>query len=191
MNFQQYLSNALERHGFTNPITEQDRSSGDDRSKTTAVMIHPSLLIRLLELAHEDLKDDKAIHLVAEKIIEIANDAERVLTMDDYDDIIATVEDDDEGDDEDESDDDEAESDEEDDNSNDEDESDEEDEYIDEQAKPSLKLDKHNCDKIHQLINRRDKHSDGDDHDHVDEQCDKIAKQARVRGDKQSDHTEQ
>lgn len=186
MNFQQYLSSALERHGFTNPITEQDRSSGDDQSKTMAVMIHPSLLIRLLELAHEDLKDDKAIHLVAEKIIEIANDAERVLTMDDYDDIIATVEDDDEDESDDEDDEDDDESDE--DEGDDEDESDEEDEYIDEQAKPSLKLDKHNCDKIHQLVNRRDKHSDDD---HVDEQCDKTEKQPRVRGDKQSDHIEQ
>lgn len=42
--------------------------------------------IRLLELAREDVKEDADLHDVAEKVIEISQ--ERVVTMDDYNEIV-------------------------------------------------------------------------------------------------------
>lgn len=42
--------------------------------------------IRLLELSREDVKDDADLHDLAEKVIEISQ--ERVVTMDDYNEIV-------------------------------------------------------------------------------------------------------
>jgi hypothetical protein len=44
--------------------------------------------IRLLEFAREDATDDEALHKATEKIIELSQDGQ-VLTMDNYDDIVA------------------------------------------------------------------------------------------------------
>jgi hypothetical protein len=44
--------------------------------------------IRLLEFAREDATDDQALHSATEKIIELCQDGQ-VLTMDNYDDIVA------------------------------------------------------------------------------------------------------
>jgi len=44
--------------------------------------------IRLLEFAREDATDDQALHSATEKIIELCQDGQ-VLTMDQYDDIVA------------------------------------------------------------------------------------------------------
>jgi hypothetical protein len=42
--------------------------------------------LRLLELAREDVKDDITLHFVAEKAIELSK--HKVVTMDDYDEIM-------------------------------------------------------------------------------------------------------
>jgi hypothetical protein len=44
--------------------------------------------IRLLEFAREDATDDQALHHATEKIIELCQDGQ-VLTMDNYDEIVA------------------------------------------------------------------------------------------------------
>lgn len=44
--------------------------------------------IRLLEFAREDATDDEALHQATSKIIELSQDGQ-VLTMDNYDDIVA------------------------------------------------------------------------------------------------------
>jgi hypothetical protein len=44
--------------------------------------------IRLLEFAREDATDDQALHSATEKIIELCQDGQ-VLTMDQYDEIVA------------------------------------------------------------------------------------------------------
>ena len=46
------------------------------------------MFIRLLEFAREDATDDKALHSATEKIIELCQDGQ-VLTMDNYDEIVA------------------------------------------------------------------------------------------------------
>jgi hypothetical protein len=43
--------------------------------------------LRLLELAREDVKDDMSLHFVTEKAIELSKTG--LITMDDYDEIIA------------------------------------------------------------------------------------------------------
>lgn len=44
------------------------------------------VFLRLLELAREDVKDDRDLHDMAQKIVAISQ--ERVVTMDDYDEIV-------------------------------------------------------------------------------------------------------
>jgi hypothetical protein len=46
------------------------------------------MFIRLLEFAREDATDDEALHAATEKIIELCQDGQ-VLTMDQYDEIVA------------------------------------------------------------------------------------------------------
>jgi hypothetical protein len=51
------------------------------------IKIDVPTFLRLLELAREDVKDDMSLHFVTEKAIELSKSG--VITMDDYDDIIA------------------------------------------------------------------------------------------------------
>ncbi len=51
------------------------------------IKIDVPTFLRLLELAREDVKDDMALHFVTEKAIELSHQG--VITMDDYDEIIA------------------------------------------------------------------------------------------------------
>ena len=44
------------------------------------------VFLRLLELAREDVKDDRDLHDMTQKIVAISQ--ERVVTMDDYDEIV-------------------------------------------------------------------------------------------------------
>lgn len=46
------------------------------------------MFIRLLEFAREDATDDEALHQATDKIIELSQDGQ-VLTMDQYDEIVA------------------------------------------------------------------------------------------------------
>lgn len=55
------------------------------------VKIDVPTFLRLLELAREDVKQDADLHDVAEKVIEISQD--RVVTMADYNDIVAFMKD--------------------------------------------------------------------------------------------------
>ena len=51
------------------------------------IKIDVPTFLRLLELAREDVKDDMSLHFVTEKATEISKHG--VITMDDYDEIIA------------------------------------------------------------------------------------------------------
>lgn len=51
------------------------------------IKIDVPTFLRLLELAREDVKDDMSLHFVTEKATELSQHG--VITMDDYDEIIA------------------------------------------------------------------------------------------------------
>lgn len=51
------------------------------------IKIDVPTFLRLLELAREDVKDDMSLHFVTEKATELSKSG--VITMDDYDEIIA------------------------------------------------------------------------------------------------------
>lgn len=66
--------------------------------KKDTITVNIPLMIRMLELAREDVKDDMELHAITERLIEIRNKG--VLTMDDYNFIAGLKEDFDIGDDE-------------------------------------------------------------------------------------------
>jgi hypothetical protein len=51
------------------------------------IKVNVALFMRLLELAREDVKDDMSLHFVTEIVTRLSQD--RVVTMDDYDNILA------------------------------------------------------------------------------------------------------
>jgi hypothetical protein len=51
------------------------------------IKVNVALFLRLMELAREDVKDDMSLHFVTEIVTRISQD--RVVTMDDYDNILA------------------------------------------------------------------------------------------------------
>jgi hypothetical protein len=55
------------------------------------IIVDVPLFIRLLEYAREDAKTDMDLHNVAENIIDLSEEGE-VLTMDDYNSIVGTTE---------------------------------------------------------------------------------------------------
>lgn len=60
----------------------------EERNPEDIVAFDVPLFIRLLEFAREDATDDEALHSATEKIIELCKDGQ-VLTMDQYDEIVA------------------------------------------------------------------------------------------------------
>lgn len=60
----------------------------EDQNPQDIVTFDVPLFIRLLEFAREDATDDEALHAATEKIIELCQDGQ-VLTMDQYDEIVA------------------------------------------------------------------------------------------------------
>ncbi len=53
------------------------------------IRIDVPTFLRLLELAREDVKDDANLHFIAQKVTEISQN--KTVTMDDYEDILATM----------------------------------------------------------------------------------------------------
>lgn len=51
------------------------------------IRLNVALFLRLMELAREDIKDDVSLHFVTEIVTRISQD--RVVTMDDYENILA------------------------------------------------------------------------------------------------------
>jgi hypothetical protein len=51
------------------------------------IRLNVAVFLRLMELAHEDIKDDVSLHFVTEIVTRISQD--RVVTMDDYENILA------------------------------------------------------------------------------------------------------
>jgi hypothetical protein len=64
-------------------MEDQNRQNPED-----VVAFDVPTFIRLLEFAREDATDDEALHHATEKIIELCQDGQ-VLTMDQYDEIVA------------------------------------------------------------------------------------------------------
>lgn len=62
---------------------KSDHNISEEADKKDTITFDIPLIIRMLELAREDLKSDADLHRVVEKLIEIRNKG--VLTMDDYD----------------------------------------------------------------------------------------------------------
>jgi hypothetical protein len=56
---------------------------------TDIIKVDVPTFIRFLELAREEVKDDAALHIIAEKIVEISK--EKVVTMKDYEEIISDI----------------------------------------------------------------------------------------------------
>lgn len=77
MEFEQYLTEALQ-------LNEEDKK---DNKPKDVVCISGALLMRLFELVHEEIEDnDEVLHHMVEKISELGKD-DRVVVMDDYDEI--------------------------------------------------------------------------------------------------------
>lgn len=57
--------------------------------KTDVIKIDVPTFIRFLELSREEIKDDASLHIITEKIVEISKT--KVVTMDDYEDIIFDI----------------------------------------------------------------------------------------------------
>lgn len=51
------------------------------------IKLNVALFMRLMELAREDVKDDMSLHFITEIVTRLSQD--RVVTMDDYDNIVA------------------------------------------------------------------------------------------------------
>ena len=82
MEFEQYLTQA-----FT--LSEADQTK--DKKPKDALCISSALLMRLFELVHEEIEDnDEVLHHMVEKISELGKD-DRVVVMDDYDEIKQVV----------------------------------------------------------------------------------------------------
>lgn len=73
---------------FKDFLTEQVRDYDADDPIGSITLTSP-LLLRLLELAMEDIKDDIDLHKITEKAIDLANT--KVLDMDDYPILLATT----------------------------------------------------------------------------------------------------
>lgn len=76
---QKRLQSKLNKHKVIHTVG----GLGEEVDKKDTVTVDIPLLIRLLELAREDIKTDMDLHRVVEKLISIRNNG--VLTMDDYD----------------------------------------------------------------------------------------------------------
>lgn len=76
---QKRLQSKLNKHKVIHTVG----GLGEEVDKKDTVTVDIPLLIRLLELAREDIKTDMDLHRVVEKLISIRNKG--VLTMDDYD----------------------------------------------------------------------------------------------------------
>lgn len=63
------------------------RSISESSDSVDVVSIDVPLLTRLLEYAHEDVKDDAELHVVLTKVIELSKE-NTTLTMDNYNDIV-------------------------------------------------------------------------------------------------------
>jgi GNAT superfamily N-acetyltransferase len=63
----------------------------EEFNPTDSVSMDVPLMIRIMEYAREDAKTDMALHDVAENLIRLSNEG-RTLTMDDYDAIVGSVE---------------------------------------------------------------------------------------------------
>jgi len=63
----------------------------DNMNPKDTITVDVPLFIRLLEYAREDAKTDMDLHNVADNIIDLSEDGE-VLTMDDYNTIVGTTE---------------------------------------------------------------------------------------------------
>lgn len=70
--------------GIVNPKPTEikEESSGPE----DAVTMDIPLLIRMFELMREDVKDDKTIHVITDRLLQLRNKG--IITMDDYDFII-------------------------------------------------------------------------------------------------------
>lgn len=81
MDFEQYLTEALQ-------LNEAEK---EDKKPKDIVCISGALLMRLFELVHEEIEDnDEVLHHIVEKISELGKD-DRVVVMDDYDEIKKVV----------------------------------------------------------------------------------------------------
>lgn len=81
MEFEQYLAEALQ-------LNEAEK---EDKKPKDVVCISGALLMRLFELVHEEIEDnDEVLHHMVEKISELGKD-DRVVVMDDYDEIKKVV----------------------------------------------------------------------------------------------------
>lgn len=81
MDFEQYLTEALQ-------LNEAEK---EDKKPKDIVCISGALLMRLFELVHEEIEDnDEVLHHMVEKISELGKD-DRVVVMNDYDEIKKVV----------------------------------------------------------------------------------------------------
>lgn len=71
------------RHEQTTWMSSPKGTQNESIDKKDTVTMDIPLLIRMLELAREDVKSDAQLHKIVEKLIEIRNKG--ILTMDDYD----------------------------------------------------------------------------------------------------------
>lgn len=82
------LKESMAGVGLQSIESAEDEPEEEEGSVDTITVDVP-LLIRLMEYAREDAKDDMALHNVAERLTQLSQDG-NTLTMDDYESIVST-----------------------------------------------------------------------------------------------------
>lgn len=82
-SYENYIFSQLERAATKMKLKESDQQD--------TVTLDIPLLVRMLELAREDIKDDATLHHVVERMLDLKNKG--TLTMDHYDFIAGKVDD--------------------------------------------------------------------------------------------------
>lgn len=87
--FEQFLKRALAASGTTTNCIEED-----DHNDPQQIRMNVPFLMRVLELVHERVTNDKQLHVLVEAIQEQMKDldSDEVLTMDNYDEVEQSIE---------------------------------------------------------------------------------------------------
>ena len=87
--FEQFLKRALAASGTTTNCIEED-----DHNDPQQIRMNVPFLMRVLELVHERVTNDKQLHVLVEAIQDQMKDldSDEVLTMDNYDEVEQSIE---------------------------------------------------------------------------------------------------
>lgn len=87
-SFEQFLQQALAASNIaSDTLTESDDEERKHHNDPQTICMNAPFLMRVLELVHEDVENDKQLHIIVEAIQDQMKDLDedQVLTMDNYD----------------------------------------------------------------------------------------------------------